>query len=111
MPPGTKVLSFLAEELDPSIQRLVEGFFFRPNHFLDVRLTRADFRKHLPHRFRQHINKLIKERFVKTERSPITHCASQDAAQDIMPIVVSRKNSVRNCETEGADMICDHVKG
>ena len=53
------------EDGQPDIERFVKRFFFAANRFFDCFLFRADFREHVAHRFRDNVDQLEKERFVK----------------------------------------------
>ena len=48
---------------------------------------------------------------MKTEGAPITDGAAQDAAQDVIAVVVARQNSVGDGETQRADMVRDDAEG
>ena len=71
------------EDANTLIERFVKCFFFVANRFFDRRLFRADFGKHVAHRFRDNIDKFEEERLVKAERAAVANRATQDATQNV----------------------------
>ena len=86
----------LVEDLQTAVQRLVKRLFFSFDYFLHARLFFTKFRKNIYHFLREHFHQFVKERFVKTEGTPVTNGTAKDAAQNIIAIRVSWKDAVRN---------------
>ena len=74
-------------------------------------LLGADFREHLAHRVGEHVHQLVEERFVEAERATVAHRAAQDAAQDVVAVVVAGLDAVGDGEAERADVVGDDAEG
>ena len=65
----------------------------------------AKLRKNTPHVFDQHIHELIEKRFLEAEGATVADGAAQDAAEDVVAVVIAGLDSVGDGEAEGADVI------
>ena len=48
---------------------------------------------------------------MKAERAAVAHGAAQDAAQDVVAVVVARLDAVGDREAQGADVVGDDAEG
>src|SRR6266478_730889 len=92
------------------IERFVKRLFFAADCFSNCFLFRTDLGEDVAHRFRNHIDKLEEEWFVKPERATIADGTAQDAAQNVAATFVGRDDSVGNRKRKRADVIRDHAK-
>ena len=67
--------------------------------------------KDVAHRSREHVDQLVEERLVETERAAIAHRAAQDAAQDVVAVVVAGLDAVGDGEAQRADVVGDDAEG
>ena len=89
---------FVVKKLNPFIQRLIKRLLLALDGFLRLLLAGADFGKHITHRVGEHIHEFVEERFVEAECAPVTHRAAQDAAQNVVAVVVAGLDAVGNRE-------------
>ena len=93
------------------IQRLVKRLLLGADNFLHLLFLGADFGEDVAHRVGEHVHEFVEERFVEAERAAIAHRAAQDAAKDIIPVVVARLDTVGDGKAQRADVIGNHAEG
>ena len=91
-----------------TVQRFVKRLLLRLDDLLDMRLFLADFGKNIAHSFSEDIHQFVKERLVETESAPVADGAAQNAAQDVIAVLVGGQNAIGDGKTERADMIRDY---
>ena len=107
------LLHLLVEKLQPAIERLVEQLLLGIERLDDLRLCPDDLRENLAKLRDQCRHQLAQKRPVRpteTDRAPVAHRATQDAAQHVIAPGVVWKNAVGDAETQGADVIGDHAE-
>ena len=102
--------NLLQEQVDSTIQGLVEGHFLPLNHIFNMILPGAQFRKNIPHGVCKDVHQLVEKRFPKAQGAPIPHGPTQNAAEDVVPVGIPRLDPIRNGKTQGADMVPDHAE-
>ena len=99
------------EQLDSPIQRLIKRLLLALDDLLDVVLLGADFGEDIAHRVGQDGDQLVEERLVEAERAAVADGAAQDAAQDVVAVVVAGLDAVGNREAQRADVVGDDAEG
>ena len=78
---------------------------------LDVVLFGAEFGEDVAHRVGQDGDQLVEERLVEAEGAAVADGAAEDAAQDVVAVVVAGLDAVGNGEAQGADVVGDDTEG
>ena len=76
-----------------------------------MRLLFAQLGEDIAHRLGEDVHQFVEERFVKAERAAVADGAAQDAAQDVVAVLVARLDAVGDREAQGADVIGDDAEG
>ena len=93
------------KDFNPPIQRLVKRLFLALDGFLHLLLPGADFGEDIAHRVGQHVHEFVEERFAEAERAAIADGAAQDAAENVVAVVVAGLDAVGNRERQRADVV------
>src|SRR5256885_539709 len=78
------------KKFNSSVQCLIKSLLFSADDTLHMLPFVPNLRENIPHRFRQHIHQLEKERFVEAQRAAVAHGAAEDAAKYVIAVVVAR---------------------
>ena len=101
---------FFAEEVDAAVEGLVERLLLGLDRLPDDVATLFQLGKNTAHRLHQHINELVKKRLLESKRTAVTHCPTQDAAQDVVAIGVARQNAISDREAQRTDVITNDAE-
>src|SRR4051794_7285994 len=97
--------------LKSGIKCFIKTFLFGSNRFFNEFLVISKLWKDVTHCIDQDIHEFIEERLVKSNGSTITHSATKDSPKNVVTLLVTRHDPVRDGETECPDVVGDDTEG
>ena len=97
------------EQTQPALERLPEPGLLKPEGFGDQRFRPDQLRIGLPHLPHQRWHEPPHQRFARAQQLRVAHPAPHDAAKNVAPPFVGRKNPVRHQKTGSPEVIGNHA--
>ena len=100
------ILSYLFfKKFNSAIQSFIKRLFLGADGFLHLLLAGADFGEDVAHGVGEDVHQLVEKWLPEAQCAAVAHGAAQDAAQNVVAVVVAGLNAVGNCKAQRADVV------